>query len=343
MYAHILFSLYFKVYIMETIPMDVSDFDLTGIDLDFLDGLELMPVDDKPMSKLPPRHDFDTRTEEDVLSELKAELLSEKEKKSEEYLKHFMINFDENEFKASANSADLSHQERLQQAHRKMAESSVILAHKYQPFIKEYVAAQEQQILENKFAIIKATPGKIEDMAERYRKCFTAWVNAKDDVHIKVRDKKDVGNIDIVDAFTLVFFSIITNRRQAGDQLHQLVVSGETSCGKTMIFESPLLDVAHILTTEKGVSRFNCDAKSTLLLHDINLDILVKGGDTGNFAFCFCCKNATGGIHFLTVSFFTFQTNLKPLLAPNPSLPKRLATFKLFRPCFCLSRPTESS
>ena len=63
--------------------------------------------------------------------------------------------------------------------------------------------------------------------------------------------------------------------------MHQLIVSGLTSCGKTMIFESPLMDVAHILTTEKGVSRFNCDSKSTLLLHDINLDILVKGGDAG--------------------------------------------------------------
>ena len=271
-----------------------AEFDFSGIDLDFLDGLELMPIENVDeakndpnafVSKLPPRHDFDKRSEDDVLSELKDQLLSEKEKKSEEYLKHFMINFDENEFKASATSADLSHQERLQQAHRKMAESSVILAHKYQPFIKEYVAAQEQQLLENKFAVIKATPGKIEDMAEKYRKCFTAWVNAKDDVHIKVRDKNDLGNIDVVDAFTLVFFSTVTNRRQGGDQLHQLVVSGETSCGKTMIFESPLLDVAHILTTEKGVSRFNCDAKSTMLLHDINLDMLVKGGDTGNLIF----------------------------------------------------------
>jgi len=221
------------------------------------------------------------KNEVDILNELKDELLSVKEKKSEEFLRQFMNNFDENEFEASVHSADLSHQERLQQAQRKMAESSVILAHKYQPFIKEYVAAQEQQLLNNKFSVIKATPGKLEDMAIKYRNCFTAWVNSKDDVHIKVRDKNDIGNVDIIDAFTLTFFSIITSRRQTGDQMHQLIVSGLTSCGKTMIFESPLMDVAHILTTEKGVSRFNCDSKSTLLLHDINLDILVKGGDAG--------------------------------------------------------------
>ena len=284
---------------------------LEDIDFDFLDAIELTPTQNQKqptaiaaaaaaaaaatdpiscqlqesdifMSKLPPRSDVDFRTEDEVLDELKEQLLTEKEKKSEEFIRHFMINFDENDFEASVKSADLSHQERLQQAQRKMAQSSVILAHKYQPLIKEYVAAQEQQLLNEKFAIIKATPGKLEDMAEKYKQCFTTWVNAKDEVNIKVRDKKEIGDVDVIDAFTLVFFATITSRRQSGDQLLQLVVSGQTSCGKTMIFESPLLDVAHVLTTEKGVSRFNCDSKSTMLLHDINLDMLVKGGDSGN-------------------------------------------------------------
>ena len=285
---------------------------LDDIDLDFLDAIELTQINppngadrdrdrdrEQPsssflkesdifVSKLPPRHDFDLRTEDEVLDELKEQLLTEKEKKSEEFIRHFMTNFDENDFEGSVKSADLSHQERLQQAQRKMAQSSVILAHKYQPLIKEYVAAQEQQLLNEKFAVIKATPGKLEDMAEKYKQCFTTWVNAKDEVNIKVRDKKEIGNVDVIDAFTLVFFATITSRRQSGDQLLQLVVSGQTSCGKTMIFESPLLDVAHVLTTEKGVSRFNCDSKSTMLLHDINLDMLVKGGDSGKY-FMFCC------------------------------------------------------
>jgi hypothetical protein len=301
------------------------DLDLTDIDFNLLDDFDLMNEKESPkknepvrktadneifISKLPPRSDFDMRTEDDVLEELKLQLLTDKEKKSEEFLRHFMINFDENEFQASVNSADLSHQERLQQAHRKMAESSVILAHKYQPLIREYVAAQEQQLLNNKFSIIKATPGKLEDMAMKYEKCFTAWVNAKDDVHIKVRDKNELGKVDIIDAFTLVFFSTITSRRQTGDQLFQLVVSGLTSCGKTMIFESPLLEVAHVLTTEKGVSRFNCESKSTMLLHDINLDILVKGGDAGNVYFQMCSNktNALTVILKFKISIFLFQT-----------------------------------
>ena len=46
-----------------------------------------------------------------------------------------------------------------------------------------------------------------------------------------------------------------------------------------MIFENPLLEVVHMVTTEKGVSRFNFESKSTMLLHDVNLTNLVKSAD----------------------------------------------------------------
>ena len=212
---------------------------------------------------------------------LKGELLSKKDHQAEEFIKTFMSSFNKNDFESSSRSADLSLQERLQQAQRKMADSSIILAHKYTPFIKELVNAQEHQELNAKFAVIKATPAPLEDMAKKFQRCFNTWINAKDDVHLKVLNPKDqLGNISITDMFTLVYFATITSRRQTGDNMLQLMVSGFTSCGKTMIFEAPLLDVAHVLTTEKGVSRFNCDAKSTMLLHDINVDMLVKGSDT---------------------------------------------------------------
>ena len=212
---------------------------------------------------------------------LKAALLSKKDQQTEEFIKTFMSSFKKNDFESSMKSADLSMQERFQQAQRKMADSSIILAHKYTPFIKELVNAQEQEELNAKFAIIKATPVPLEDMAKKFQKCFTTWIHSKDDVNLKVLNPREqLGNISLTDMFTLIYFATITSRRQPGDNMLQLIVSGYTSCGKTMIFESPLLDVSHVLTTEKGVSRFNCDSKSTMLLHDINIDLLVKGSDT---------------------------------------------------------------
>jgi hypothetical protein len=203
------------------------------------------------------------------------QLLTKKEQHSEKFIEKLMTNA-KNEFQASMTSADVSHKERLEQAQQKLTETSIILAHKYQPLIKEYVAQQEKELLNNKFAVIKASPTSLQDMAAKYRACYEAWIYAKDDVSVKVHRHKDLGSLDVIDAFTLTYFATLTNRRRTGDNLHQLVVSGDTSCGKTLMFESPLLDIAHMLTTEKGVSRFNCDSKSTLLLHDVNLEILVK-------------------------------------------------------------------
>ena len=211
----------------------------------------------------------------DNLEFFRQQLLSKRDQKAEMFIKKLMTTADQ-EFKSSIASADVSHQERFQQAQQKLSDTSIILAHKYQPLIKEYVAQQEQSVLLNKFAIIKATPHSLQDMAKKYKVCFNTWVKSEDDVSIKIQDKTELGTIDVTDAFILTYFAMITSRRSTGDNLHQLIVSGESSCGKTLIFETPLLDIAHMLTTEKGVSRFNCDSKSTLLLHDVNLECLVK-------------------------------------------------------------------
>jgi len=221
---------------------------------------------------------WDDVSDEEKLEMMKDRLLTKREKNEEEFINDLMTSFEKNEFQPSA-SADLSHQERLQQAQQKLADKSLILAHKYSPLLKQYVANKEQKILNDKFAVIKTKKSSMAEMAEKYRNCFLTWVNATEDVHIKVRDKEQLGAVNVIHAFTLIFYSTITNRRQTGDNVLQLVVSGLTSCGKSMLFENPLLEVAHMVTTEKGVSRFNFDSKSTMLLHDISLSNLVKSSD----------------------------------------------------------------
>ena len=223
--------------------------------------------------------DGEYMSEEAKLEFMKNVLLSKKEKNEEKFLDELMTSFEKNDFEAAA-SADLNQQEKLQQAQLKLADTSIILAHRFSPLLKQYVANKEQKLLNEKFAVIKSKKTSTEEMAENYRVCFNTWINAKEDVHLKVSKPADqLGKISIDHAFTLIFFSFLTNRRQPGDNMLQLVISGLNSCGKTMIFENPLLEVAHMVTTEKGVSRFNFDAKSTMLMHDVNLTNLVKSAD----------------------------------------------------------------
>ena len=98
--------------------------------------------------------DWENMSEEDKLEAMKNSLLSSKEKKEEKFIDNLMTSLEKNDFTVVA-SADLNHQEKLQQAQLKLAEKSIILAHRFNPLLKEYVASKEQKIMNDKFAIIK--------------------------------------------------------------------------------------------------------------------------------------------------------------------------------------------
>ncbi len=90
--------------------------------------------------------ELETMSQEDKLEMLKDSLLSKKEKKEEKFVDEFMNSFEKNDFQPAA-SADLNQQEKLQQAQLKLADRSIILAHRFSPFLKQYVANKEQKLI----------------------------------------------------------------------------------------------------------------------------------------------------------------------------------------------------
>ncbi len=155
--------------------------------------------------------DFDDEnlSEETKFELMKNVLLSKKEKDEEKFLDELMTSFEKKDFEPAA-SADLNQQEKLQQAQLKLADKSIILAHRFSPLLKQYVANKEQKLLNEKFAVIKSKKTSTEEMAENYRVCFNTWINAKEDVHLKVSKPADqLGKISIDHAFTLIFFSFL--------------------------------------------------------------------------------------------------------------------------------------
>ncbi len=134
--------------------------------------------------------DGEYMSEEAKLEFMKNVLLSKKEKNEEKFLDDLMTSFEKNDFEAAA-SADLNQQEKLQQAQLKLADTSIILAHRFSPLLKQYVANKEQKLLNEKFAVIKSKKTSTEEMAENYRVCFNTWINAKEDVHLKVSKPAD--------------------------------------------------------------------------------------------------------------------------------------------------------
>ena len=163
---------------------------------------------------------------------MKTKLLTKKEQMEEKFIYQFMNDFETEEPILPGTSADLDQQQNFEKAHSKLSKCSLFLAQRFKPVVKDIIAQRQHQHLTSKYGIIKAKTANIEDMAQNYKKCYNAFLNAVDDVSFRARDKQLLKNIDIRDQFTLVFFSMNTTQRQVGDNMPQLIVAGETSTGK---------------------------------------------------------------------------------------------------------------
>ena len=78
----------------------------------------------------------------------------------------------------------------------------------------------------DQFSVIKAEQKEDLDLARNYKLCFNAFINSEDDVSIRAQNKDLIGNLTPKDAFTLIFFSFGTAKRQESDNLPQLSICG---------------------------------------------------------------------------------------------------------------------
>jgi hypothetical protein len=158
---------------------------------------------------------------------LKKQLLSNKERLGEEFLEKLFQQLDKNQIEKT-NSADLSYQQQLNHARKALSDYSIFLAHKYEPILKEYITLKEHQKLINQFSVIKAEQKEDFELANNYKICFNAFLNATENVSIRVSNRDLIKNIDVKDAFVLTYFSFGTCQRQEADNLAQLAICGYT-------------------------------------------------------------------------------------------------------------------
>lgn len=216
---------------------------------------------------------------DNYLLQTSKELLTKQEKLTESFIKDFLSDFERNYGAFNNVPADLSMQQKLTLIEKKLNDCSIILGHKFTPVLKEFIRVQFDHHLNQKYGVIENEMENDEIMSEKYRNCFMAFINDTDSVSFACSNKSLLKNIDIRNYFTLMFFAFATTKRQAGDNCLCLIISGQSSCGKTALFESPLQEVSHNFTNESGVGRFVVNQKSVLLLHDVPARCLVASRD----------------------------------------------------------------
>lgn len=180
-------------------------------------------------------------------------------------------------------SADEYREIVLTEAGEQLHRSSIMLAHKYGPIMKQYIAEEYDSMVYSSLATVEVPEKSVLCMSSQYLACFKAFIEATDCLSFATGNPKLLGKVAPADVFVLTFFAMITCKRTKNDNTLQLVLSGITSCGKSTLFENVLMQGAHSLATEKGCGRFDVGRKNVLLLHDTNLQYLVASSDTEKF------------------------------------------------------------
>ena len=205
-------------------------------------------------------------------------ILSNKDRLTEEFIKEFLKNFEQRHGAFNELPADQL-QEKLSLAEEELNSCSILLGHRFNPMVKDFIKCQFQKQLNAKYGIIVVAPEDDITMANKYRACFNAFIRDQTAVHFEASNRQVIRNLELRDYFTLMFYSMATMKRQQGDNCLCLLIVGASTTGKTLLFEGPIAQVSHSYTNESGVGRFNCNGKSILLLHDIPMSVLTKSRD----------------------------------------------------------------
>ncbi len=253
-------------------------------------------------------------------------LLSNKEKLTEAFIRNFLIEFEQRFGSFNALPADRSIQDQLLLAEAKLNECSLLLGHRYSPIVKDFIRAQFEKHLNSQYGIITVEMEDDETMAKKYRACFNAFINEKESVHFHTLNRALIKNVEMKQYRILMFYAFNTVKRQPGDNCLCLLAVGASTCGKTILFESPIQEISHNYTNSAGVGRFNTSNKAVLLLHDVSMDVLTSGPD-GETLKCLARTESTNVKIHSSVSamnpIFVFGTSNQLLLSHRFSTPER--------------------
>jgi len=155
-------------------------------------------------------------------------LLSIKERKIEEGLRKFVKKRKKLHQKGAVVTENLV-QEEIEQAVRDLNSESIIIGHKYEKHLRSLMYLREHN--ERSSSSIKATIPADIVQSKSYGVVFNAFINDSENVSFKTGMPCMLKNIPAKEAFVLTYFAMVSCDRSEGDEMLQLICSGQTSSG----------------------------------------------------------------------------------------------------------------
>ena len=212
-------------------------------------------------------------------------LLTKKDKKIEEFLVRtvkYACSEEAEGGSGPSSSTSCSSKRILELAQERLNQQSILLAHKFNPILKEHIAQKMQSEVAAGYSRIVLPVESVHSMALLYQEAVNGWLDS-DRVSFETSNSALAGRLEMKDCFILHYFSFLCCYRCESDNLFALAVTGCSTSGKTVLFENPTLQNAHSFVGEVGVGRYSVGAKSLLLYSDIGLERLLRGTDGEKF------------------------------------------------------------
>lgn len=221
--------------------------------------------------------DMEDEEFEDDIANIVNNILTEKEVVLSSCLENIAshLNKDFSQFQADEAVEELN-----REIESKLDMLPLVFRHRWEQLLKKFVLEKHTKDFAKALVSLPYEPPQMQDMCLKYKNVFNAFVDDESAVSFQTEDKNLMGpKLQLKDAFILHCFAFATCRRIKSDKCFALAICGESTSGKSTLFEYPLLDFGHNFLTDGGVGRFKTQGKNILVAHDVSINILVKGKD----------------------------------------------------------------
>jgi len=152
---------------------------------------------------------------------------------------------------------------------------SPVACNKLLPLVVKQLVDEHEKRVSRSFGHIRLCKTSMHSMAKMYRTAFAQWTDSPY-VSYVAGNPILLGNLTPKECFVLHVYSFVGCFRAKPDDLYCLALSGETSVGKSLVFENPFSSNCHQYISSEGCGRWQTGKHSMVMYHDINLSILLK-------------------------------------------------------------------
>ena len=167
-------------------------------------------------------------------------------------------------------------------AKEKLGSLSPVICNKILPLVIKQLVEEHERRVSASYRRIRLPKTPTADMAKMYRAAFNQWIDSPF-VSYVAGNVIQLGALTAKESFVLHLYSFMGCYRSKPDDNYAIAVSGETSVGKSLIFENPFSANSHQFLNQEGCGRWLVGQHNLVMYHDISLSVLLRPSECETF------------------------------------------------------------